>query len=36
MINNPRRNPEFFDREISKRKPDIWYNTIVKTEQFQN
>jgi hypothetical protein len=30
MINNPRRNPEFFDRETSKRKSDIWYYTIVK------
>jgi hypothetical protein len=30
MINNPRRNPEFFNRENSKRKLDIWYYTKVK------
>jgi hypothetical protein len=30
MINNPKRNTEFFNRENSKRKPDIWYYTKVK------
>jgi hypothetical protein len=29
-IINLRRNPEFFDREASKRKPDICYYTKVK------
>jgi hypothetical protein len=30
MINDPRRNTEFFSKENSKRKPDIWYYTKVK------
>jgi hypothetical protein len=30
MINYPKRNPDFFNRENSKRKSDIWYYTNVK------
>jgi hypothetical protein len=30
MINNSKRNPNFFNRVNSKRKPDIWYYTKVK------
>jgi hypothetical protein len=30
MINNLKRNPEFFNRGNRKRKTDIWYFTKVK------